>query len=423
MRKCILVLGLLASSIVQAVVGQPSPKYPTDLSIWPNRTSFANSDPWIAANHDRIRQMQPRVLLVNFSNEHTPEHLQALASRIIRCLAEGSRYHGYADPTAPAFLKYEVFKFVDLRDVDRTQGNSRLIPVKNPEARRGFNFKYKEMYSEAFARHYAVADPDQPGRFLPLGELIDRGYVHEVWYFDSGNVGVFPHVGGFESIELKPVYDDQFRRVEGKPPVQSGNGGDPEMPWTGRSIRIGFINASRGAGCFMESLSHSFEGMAHGRAIPYFTRYFYEFAGFDLNTRHSLPFSSLYGAGLGQDRIRYPDPATMIVPHHGREFRVGSYVAFAGNVHFPPNGRAHYDMDNHEPVNSTIEDWRVGSGPGGRDLAKPYTCDVLKPYRELAPDCMGAWLIYWRQNVPGLDNRARDDQRKPMKNWWPFLFY
>jgi hypothetical protein len=36
---------------------------------------------------------------------------------------------------------------------------------------------------------------------------------------------------------------------------------------------------------------------------------------------------------------------------------------------------------------------------------------------------MGSWLVYWRQNVPGLDNQSRDDERMPMKNWWPFLFY
>lgn len=420
MRGCQVLCVVLV--LAATTLAQPAPDYPADLTVWPNRTSFANSDPWIAANHDRIREMRPRVLLVNFSNEHTPQRLQALSGRIIECIAEGSRYHGYKNPAAPAFLKYEVFKLVDLRDADRTKGNSRLIPVKDPLAKRGFNFDYKRMYGDEFTRLYAVPDPKQPGRFLSLTELVERGYVHEVWYFDSGNVELPPHVGGFESIELKPVYDEQFRQVGGKP-VQSGNGGDPEMPWIGRSLRIGFINASRGAGCFMESLSHSFEGTAHGRAIPYFTRYFYEFAGFDLDKRYKLPFNSLYGVQMGQKQIAYPDPTTMVIQHKGKELRVEDYIAAAGNVHFPPNGRSHYDMNNKEPVLSTIEDWRIGSGPGGKDLAKVYTSEVLKPYRELSPDCMGAWLIYWRQNIPGLDNKARDDQGKPMKNWWPFLFY
>jgi hypothetical protein len=47
----------------------------------------------------------------------------------------------------------------------------------------------------------------------------------------------------------------------------------------------------------------------------------------------------------------------------------------------------------------------------------------LEQYRDLAPDYMGRWLVYWRQNMPGYRNKSRDKQGKPMKNWWPFLFY
>jgi hypothetical protein len=36
---------------------------------------------------------------------------------------------------------------------------------------------------------------------------------------------------------------------------------------------------------------------------------------------------------------------------------------------------------------------------------------------------MGPWVVYWRQNMPGLGNKCVDDSGKPMKNWWPFLFY
>jgi len=25
--------------------------------------------------------------------------------------------------------------------------------------------------------------------------------------------------------------------------------------------------------------------------------------------------------------------------------------------------------------------------------------------------------------MPGLDNPCRDDDGRPMKNWWPFLYY
>ncbi len=72
---------------------------------------------------------------------------------------------------------------------------------------------------------------------------------------------------------------------------------------------------------------------------------------------------------------------------------------------------------------STIEDWRIGSGPKGSDVAQPFSNEVFRRYRDLAPDCMGAWLVYWRQNMPGYKNRQKDEDGKPMKNWIPFLFY
>jgi hypothetical protein len=74
-------------------------------------------------------------------------------------------------------------------------------------------------------------------------------------------------------------------------------------------------------------------------------------------------------------------------------------------------------------VMSTIEGWRQGGGPGGKDIARPFSAATLDKYAPLCPDCMGKWLVYWRQNIPGLDNKSKDDSGKPMKNWWPFLFY
>ena len=32
-------------------------------------------------------------------------------------------------------------------------------------------------------------------------------------------------------------------------------------------------------------------------------------------------------------------------------------------------------------------------------------------------------MVYLAQSMPGLGNQARDTQGRPMKNWWPFLFY
>jgi hypothetical protein len=381
----------------------------------------------------------PRVLLINFSNEHDRSHLDRLTKQLIAALAESTRYHGYADAKAPAFLEYQVFRFVDLRDPapDRrasrrepdVAGNSSQIPVKNPAATKGFNMKYREYFSDKFAAHYAVPDPRDARRFLRLDELLDAGYIHEVWFFESGNVKARPHTGSYEVVEQKPRYNAQFQKI-GNEWVQAGNGGDDDMPWVGRSCRIGCINASRGVGCFLESLAHGIEGNCNSGAIPYFTKYFREYADFNLKERYKLPFDSLYGVDYGGGQIEYPDATTMEVTHRGQKYKVVNYIPAGGSAHFPPNARGHYDLDNPNPVLSTIEDWRIGSGtgslpggPGGKDLAKPFTNRAFQPYRDLSPDCMGPWLIYWRQNMPGLANRQKDDAGKPMKNWMPFLFY
>jgi hypothetical protein len=393
-----------------------------DLSVWPNTTSRSNSDRWLVENHDRIRVMRPRLLLINFSNEHTRDHLSRLTQQLIHTLGESSRYHGYRNAQAPVFLEYQILKFVDLRDPPPATGNSSKIPVKDPGAKGGFNMRYRSYFSDEFAAYYGIRNPRDPDRYLRLDELLEEGYVHEVWFFESGNVNARPHVGSYEVVEQKPRYDAQFQRV-GDAWVQAGNGGDDDQPWVGRSCRIGCVNASRGIGCFLESLAHGIEGNANSGAIPYFTQYFKEYADFNLRQRYQLPFDSLYGIDYGGTKIEYPAPDRMVVTHGGQQFTVDDYVPAGGSAHFPPNARGHYDLDNPYPVMSTIEDWRIGSGPDGRDLARPFTNQAFRGYRDIAPDCMGAWLVYWRQNMPGLDNRQRDAQGLPMKNWIPFLFY
>jgi hypothetical protein len=399
--------------------GTPAPlRDPADLSVWPNRVSKANSDDWIARNHDRIRVMRPRILMINFSNQVDRDKPMRLANDLIAALRESSRYHGYKDPKAPAFLEYSVWRYVDLRDAGKDKGNASCAPIKKHVAAPDVNCDYGGFFSEAFAEHIGVRDPRNHQRYLRLDELVDLGYVHEVW-FTAAPSGDFRCL---ECVELKPVYDAQFRKIPGRY-VQAGNGGDEDQKWTGRSLRINGLNDERGIGCGVENLGHSLEGMAHSRAIPYFTKYFYEFAGFDLDKRYGLPMNSFYplwGEGKG---ISYPSPNEAVLTDGKNTWRIENYVAAGGNVHFPPNARSHYDQANAQPVLSTIEDWRIGSAPGGKDEVKLWTNAVLTQYEKVAPDCMGKWLVYWRQNMPGYRNRAKDDAGRPMKNWWVFLFY
>jgi hypothetical protein len=363
--------------------------------IWPNAESAVNSDPWLVANHDRIRSMQPRVLVVNFVHGLSESGARERAERLRAVLRESSRWQGYRDPEAPPFLDYRVAAIVDLTEprgaVDRNS-------AQFPRTADGVGFDYAALHEMRLHEG------------LTLDELTERGLVNEVWLLADHTEGSAP----WETVEVKRVYDWDFRPLVGFQ-AQAGNSGRHDAPWLGRSLRILFVNFDRGVGCAMESLGHSLERMATCGALPYYERYFREFAMLDLNRRFGLPFESLY---LTDHPVSYPTPSTMRYRTGPVRRTVDDYVVAGGNVHFMPNGRRDYDLDNPAPVLSTIETWRQ---PG--QVARPWTPSVLERYRELAPDCMGRWVVYWRQSMPGLDNTALDDEGRPMKNWWPFLFY
>jgi hypothetical protein len=363
--------------------------------IWPNAESAANSDPWLIANHDRIRQLQPRVLAVNFVNGLTEPEARNQLDALCAALRESSRAHGYRDPAAPAFLDYRV---VDIVDLTEPRGAVDRNSAQFPRAADGVGFDYGALHDMRL----------HDG--LRLAELVDRGLVNEVWLLADHTERSAP----WETVEVKRTYDKQFRPLGHD--FHAGNSGEHRAPWIGRSLRILFVNFSRGTGCAMESLGHSLERMATCGALPYYERYFREYAGLDLDRRYGLPFESLYLKG--PVNVEYPSPTTLRYRVGWRKHKLEDYVANGGNVHFMPNGRFDYDLDGAGPVLSTIETWRQP-----QQEAQPWTPEVLNAFSALAPDCMGRWVVYWRQNMPGLDTTALDDDGRPMKNWWPFLFY
>jgi hypothetical protein len=362
--------------------------------VWPNDESAVNSDPWLIANHDRIRLMQPRVLVVNFVHGLAESDARSKVERLCAVLAESSRWHGFHDPSAPAFLEYRI---VDIVNLTEPRAEADRNSAQFPRTADGVGFDYRMLHE------MQLLDG------LRLDELTERGAINEVWLLADHTANSAP----WETVEVKRAYDWDFQPLGFE--RQAGNSGAHDAPWIGRSLRILFVNFDRGVGCAMESLGHSLERMATCGALPYYERYFREFAMLDLDRRFGLPFDSLYGCAVP---VSYPTPSTLQYRARRRRHTVRDYLVAGGNVHFMPNGRHDYDLENRAPVLSTIETWRQ---PG--QVAHPWTPDVLERYRDVAPDCMGRWVVYWRQNMPGLDNTALDDAGRPMKNWWPFLFY
>ncbi|MBN1852204.1 MAG: hypothetical protein JW829_05740 [Pirellulales bacterium] len=395
-------------------------RLPADPTIWPNRQSYRNSDPWLVENHDRIRVMRPRLLVINFSNNRDMPWIRQRVDQTIKALAESTRYHGFADPRALEFVEYEVAKYIDMRDVPPPAGKENRNSSRYPRGARPGTTQYAPFYSNEFAQAYGFTDPAKPDRYLNLHELINTGLVHELWFYGIHD----DEVAAFESVEFKQFYDDQLRPIRGKH-GPAGNGHPDDMPWSGRSFRITWFNTDRGLGCGMENFGHALEGVANSGAIPYYKRYFDEFAEFDLDKRYpGFPVSRLYGIRMGtDDRAEYPDATTLVLQLDGKPYTINNYVAMGGNVHFPPGARGHYDLASPFVVKTVIENYRLRNGVGGKDAVHDFDPARFRQYERLAPDCMGPWMIYWRQCMPGYGNRCVDDHGKLMKNWWVFLFY
>ena len=377
-----------------------------DLSIWPNSESVAISDPWIAEHHDAIREMHPRVLALNFFNGKSNADMEKLFASIMSGLEEGSRWHGYADANAPPFLFYSIGKSVDLTDAMPPQGwpyqNSTKYPRKPMGWMGQWSFDYAALFGDTFTAHYGGTS---------LCEMLDKGVVHEIWIYGSGDV---PDVSAAEVLENKQRYDVNRMPIAGKFDRCAGNGCFDmiDVPKCGRSVRIGWVNATRGPGCFLHSLGHGFEGTARGSIVT-LQKEFAHFANLDLGTRLGLPFSSFYvlAPATQGDCAAYPSPNALAWTYASNMGTADPYDQGCGNVHFPPNARHDYDYDNTAAVLSMCEHY-------GEPNATPSVFSIARSqaYDKQWGDCGGGWQVYWRQSFVGRGHPA-------MKNWGPDLFY
>jgi hypothetical protein len=417
-------------------------------TVWPNAVSSAASDTWLSVNHASIQKLQPRVLVLNFDNTRDNTTVTGAVNNVIAGLKEGSRPRGYLDSTAQPLLDYQIAKVVDLRDHPPPPGwtkkTSTLLPRRPNPA--GFNWgvDYSQFYNATFAARYAFADPAHPGQFLSLCQLADLGLVHDVWMaFDpDSDPG---EASAAEILEWAPVYDGN-RNKTGAWDQCAGNGCfDNDTPHCNNaSLRIGFINLNRGAGCFIHGHGHGMEHkLGGGFDVPSVAPYFKEFADFDLDTKYHLPFNSWYALPSDNPDPPQPDspcdyikwtsqtsiqwtsvPKPPVCTTEVSRTPLNPYVPVCGSVHFPPNARRHYDDFNTFTVLSTCQGWRRHEGSGGQDLARGFTHSTFSQYDSLAGfDCEGGFNIWWRQNMPGFGSPINDNAGQPMLSWFPYLYY
>jgi hypothetical protein len=175
-------------------------------------------------------------------------------------------------------------------------------------------------------------------------------------------------------VECKPRYDSRGRRVAGSW-IGTANAGEcASLPICGVTVRIAHLSPLRGVGCDLLVRGWAIRGST--RAIPYLAA----------NARN--------------------------------------FFTNCGDSEFPPNATARTDFENRTPVQAVCAHYGLHDALDGSDQRESYSFDTLASLAaRYTSDCGAPWQVYWRQNMPGLDNPALAADGGPMKNWWPFLFY
>jgi hypothetical protein len=423
--------------------------------VWPNATSFTNSDPWIEQHHDQIVQMNPNVLVLNYANKCgandavtcDPTEMQKLTQEHVKAFQWASRYRGYNDPNAPAFLNYNVLKIVDLRD-GTTNVDSAMLPI----ASNGTEVDYAQLDTPAYADLIGIADPANPGTNLTLCQLFEKGIINEVW---ASVADPAPNNVKFgESAESKMVYSAnnvaaspaKFVTVGNGPDI-SPNSRDASTKLTcGVTTRIWDFNPTRGSGCHLHSLGHLLENYARDSAVPAFGKVALTFFNLDFRTRFGAAFNSFYDVCpytndvciAWQANGGNPDIAAQSGTSSSQMFDFMDMSAGCGNVHFPANATTQYLCTGDLTVATSCENYGLHNGTGGKDLTSPYTNAIAAmKYGEgtredngfdnfangVASDCGAEQPTYIFGSMPGLGNTATFTDGTPMHNWWVYLFY
>ncbi len=410
------------------------------LLIWPTPSHGANSDPWLVANHDDIVEMNPRVLVLDFYNYLDVQQAQQRVLETVDAIAAGSRYHGYSDPGAFAFLNYSLVKVVDLTDnpppPDWAFESSTLLPVDKTTGA----FDASALFEPAFASHYGFPDPADPSQSLTLCQLFESGTINEVWLMTGDETGARrPPL----TAESKQVYDSAGAPVAG---MFADTGYEPFPPLHCKvTARMAYVSPITGVNCDLVPRSTGIENtaLASPPPVPYLTDNASDFFNGDFKSRDGAPFDSwaeLVGEGTSgwctsdpSACISYPSetatPAS--VPTAAGRFPDGStwqmspFRQGCGTAHFPPNARFEWDYENTAAVRSRCEHYGLHDASGA-DALVAYSSDmasVAAYTQQYGDDCGGGWQTYYRQSMPGLHNGAQAADGTPMKNWWPFLFY
>jgi hypothetical protein len=388
---------------------------PGELAVWPNAESHTNSDAWLRAHHASLQRLEPRVLVLDVQRVGDP--IEEVVSEIVTAVAEGSRYHGYANAQAPAFLQYQIDKIVDLRDP-----TAEYPSYWPPEP-----FDLGELFTTEFAPRYGYKDPVD-AHDLTLCEIFERGLVNELWIAAEAGVR-----NVYENQSYVQRYDDALQPIPGDfSKCTNGCFDDPlDRVDCKVSVRVQEVNKGRGAGCFTHAQGHAWENEL--ARVPYLRENASRFFYFGMEQRYGLGYDRLYDMACAGNQdstifasngcLSFPQPTHLVFDPKDAQDPSLDFDGFGqgcGDVHHPAN----IAWSDSLVAATACEGYGLGQGESGADATTDFTLQRAHDlFGGMDDDCGGHWQLYMRQSMPGLGNQAHAEDGAPMLNWWTFWYY
>lgn len=299
--------------------------------------------PTLGHTNDPNRSRRTVMVITVPTGNDDPAHVLRLSQDLADLLRKASTYHGYAGgDTPPPALDFAIYQ-------------NRVFRETTMPPRCGGTYDLAPVYAK-----YGICD------------LVARGEVDEVWFWDGG-------LGGFPEWATN---GPEWSSLQGT-----------NMPNCGRQSALMVLHNGLDLGYALHSYGHRMETT--------FMNYF----RCDVTTR-TWPWTD-WGGVCG---ARASDRTGFVA----RSFAGNDEVAACGDIHYPPNivaGESDYIYHSRRTVKSICPDWRRD----GQAKASDVSCATWGCTQQ-------GYMVWWMQNVPGPRNINRDAAGQPYPNWWPYLF-
>ena len=282
---------------------------------------------------------------------------------LIYYLEQGSTYHGYKDSGADPALDYYL--------VD-DQEFLQELPVSNKY--------YWDNTGNRMIDYYDILDND-----IDVCDYVDNDRVKEVWIWAYAPEDEEP-VGWESNMMMGTDIDGEWNySTYGN---VSNSYRQKDMPICKNTYTAYTYNFGREVGMALEDHTHQIEAV-----LNYVD-------GRDNTGSSDWDDLLFWGKFVGSD-------STNKIINPG-----------CGWTHYPPNGKYDYDWKNTTEVKSGCANWEPDGGYKELVSCKTWGGSNCDKYDEDGANV--AFLVWWMQNIPGLDNDLYDGNDK-IKNWWDFI--